>query len=101
MADARQPLPPWIPVEVSEALREAAEGKHTGHLEIHYKGGVVGHVAERRSRLVVSTHQSISKGVPCPKCARLMIEYDYGNGFRCDACGTKRTRSQLRSEGLQ
>ena len=100
MADARQPLPPWIPAEVSEALREAAEGKHTGHVEVHYKNGVVGHVAERRSRLIASNCPTGQNSALCPGCGAVMEPYDYGNGYRC-GCGVKRTRSQLTKERLE
>ena len=97
MADKPFVLPAWIPVEVSEALREAIEGKRTGHIEIHYKNGVVGHVAERRSRLVASRLPAGEKVVYCPVDGQVMTEHDYGNTYLC-RCGAKRTRSQLERE---
>jgi hypothetical protein len=85
-------LPPWIPQDVSDALREASAPGWQGRVEIHYNDGQPHEISATKRRKV--KRPGPASAPRCPDCERPMEARDYGNMYVC-ACGTKRTRAQL------
>lgn len=83
-------IPAWV-LEAIEAWM--AEGM-SGDLRLIARGGVIKHI--RREDLILPPESTAASKIPkCPNCAKLMVEFDYGNAYRCEACGIKRTKWQL------
>lgn len=87
-------LPPWIPQDVSDALREAAVPGWQGKVEIHYNDGhaLETHATRRRK---VRRPAAAPVTPMCPECGKQMESRDYGNLAICGGCGAKRTRFQM------
>ena len=90
MSDYR--LPAWIPEEVSDALKAAADSHWNGKVEIHFNDG---HPVEiHATRKVKVKRPAPTAAAKCPECHRPMESKDYGALWVCQ-CGVKRTRSQM------
>lgn len=96
MADYK--LPPWIPEEVSEALRAAQDANWNGHVAIHFHDGQPAEIHATR-RIRVKRKGAEPSAPKCPECQREMESRDYGNLWLC-SCGTKRTRAQMAQRGV-
>jgi hypothetical protein len=90
-------LPPWIPEDVSEALREAAAPGWQGRVEIHFNDGQAHEVSATRRRKV--KRKGPPSGPMCPECESHMEPHDYGNMYLCPA-GHKRTKAQMALRGV-
>ncbi len=93
-------LPPWIPEEVSEALRSAADTHWLGKLEIHFNDGQAVEIHATRKVKIRRKGGPSTATQACPECRKPMEARDYGNLFVC-ACGVKRTRTQLAQQGVR
>ena len=89
-------LPPWIPEEVAEALRSAADAHWNGKLEIHFNDGHAVEVHATRKVKIRRPSVGAPAAIRCPTagCGKVMELRDYGALAVC-SCGTKRTRAQL------
>lgn len=96
MSDYR--LPPWIPQDVADALKEASAPGWQGRVEIHYNDGQPHEISATRRRKV--KRPAAAPSAPkCPECDRPMEARDYGNTYVC-ACGAKRTKAQMALRGV-
>jgi len=95
MTDYR--LPPWIPEDVSDAMKAAAESRMNGRVEVQYNDGEPLAVNAFQSRKI-RKRSAIGPVCPNPGCGKKMEARDYGNLYLC-ACGAKRTKSQLHIQG--
>jgi len=91
-------LPAWIPEEVSDALKSAADAHWNGKLEIHFNDGQALEVHATR-KVKIRRKGAVAAAARCPECNKPMESRDYGNLWVC-ACGVKRTRSQLVHQGV-
>ena len=86
-------LPAWIPDEVAEALKAAADAQWNGKLEIHFNNGQAMEIHATR-KVKVHRKPAGALAVQCPECKAPMEGKDYGNLWVCK-CGAKRTRHQI------
>ncbi len=91
-------LPPWIPEEVSEAMKAAAESHWAGKIEVHFNDGHAVEIHATR-KVKVRRNGAVSPETRCPECTKPMESRDYGNLWTC-SCGVKRTRTQLVRQGV-
>ena len=88
-----------IPEERLEILQAARDGKWGGRIELHLNDqGEIQNIVPSR---VIRVKKKSPVGLACPNpgCGKQMESRDYGNLYVC-TCGTKRTRSQLRVQGI-
>jgi len=99
MSDYR--LPPWIPEDVSDAMKAAAENRMNGRVEVQYNEGEPMAVNAFQSKKI-RKRSAAGPVCPAPGCGARMSSYDYQNSWLCTrpGCNTKRTRTQLRSQGI-
>ena len=84
---------------VAKAHRQWTEDKLTGELTFVYRHGRVQHVRHGRIDFVDGEGKS-ARGAPvppCPACGEPMRSRDGGCMWGCEACGVKRTESQLKA----
>lgn len=78
--------PAWVLALLGRAQRD----KLTGFLTVSFRHGDIRHVK------VEQVHFAPAAGAEqCPRGCGPMEAHDYGQMFRCPACGTKRTLAQL------
>lgn len=87
-----------IPEELIDILQAARDGKWHGRVELHIQEGEVQSITPVRT-IRVRKKQGVGPVCPAPGCGKKMEARDYGNVFVCP-CGTKRTRSQFRAQGI-
>lgn len=90
-----------IPEELLEILQAARDGKWHGRVELHLRDGEVETVTPVRT-IRVQKQSAVGPICPARGCGAKMASQDYSNLWICPrpGCNTKRTRSQLRAQGI-
>ena len=90
-----------IPEELLEILQAARDGKWHGRVELHIQEGEVQSITPVRT-IRVRKKSAVGPICPAKGCGTKMIGQDYSNLWICprEGCNTKRTRSQLRAQGV-
>ena len=84
---------------VAKALRAWTEERRTGVLLLNFRHGTLKHVEHQIVEFPDSEPKSArGADVPrCPACGEGLTPRDGGAMWSCDACGVKRTSSQLKA----
>ena len=84
---------------VAKALRLWTEERRTGVLLMNFRHGILKHVEHQVVEFPEGEPKSARGQNPptCPVCRQALTPRDGGAMWSCDACGVKRTSSQLKA----